>query len=344
MSEAPTMGTQGGISGLLAALRAAAEPSRLRILVLCAEGELTVSELIEVLGQSQPRVSRHLKVLAEAGLLERLREGTWVFYRLARHGQAAEVARALLELTPSADPVRDLDTARLGAIFERRTRTAAEYFRRNAAHWGELRALHVDDGEVEAALLDLLPKGAASLLDIGTGTGRVLEVLGPQVGQAVGVDLSTEMLAVARDHLSRGGHGNCEVRQADMYQLPFPDGSFAAVTVHQVLHFAERPARVIAEAARVLRPGGRLAIADLAPHEREYLRTEHEHRRLGFADAEVAGWLSVAGLTPGPMRHFTGKPLTIAIWSADRPALRPAPADRPNPFDDSPQPSLHALG
>lgn len=338
MDGASIAGEEGGISSLLAALRAAAEPTRLRILALCAEGELTVSELIEVLGQSQPRVSRHLKVLAEAGLLERLREGSWVFYRLARRGRAAEVARALLELTPADDPMRALDAARLRAIFERRTQAAAEYFRRNASRWGELRALHADDGEVEAALLGLLPAQATDLLDIGTGTGRMLEVLGPHVGHAQGVDLSTEMLAVARDHLVRGGLTNCDVRQADMYQLPYPDGSFDAVTMHQVLHFADRPANVIAEAARVLRPGGRLLIADLAPHAMEQLRDAHEHRRLGFDDAEIAGWLAAAGLVAGPKRHFTGKPLVVAIWSADRPAVAQRPTAN---FRLSPQ---HAVG
>ncbi len=314
----PIQNGDGDVAELLARLRAVAEPSRLRILALCAQGELTVSELVDVLGQSQPRVSRHLKVLAEAGLLERLREGSWVFYRLARRGRDADVARGLLALAPGQDPILELDAARLTAILDRRAAAAADYFSRNAARWGAVRALHADEGEVEAALRDLLPADTESLLDIGTGTGRMLEVLGPRVVHAQGIDQSTEMLAVARENIARAGLSHCGVRQADMYSLPFPAASFDAVTVHQVLHFAEHPGRVIAESARVLRPGGRLLVADLAPHQLDHLRGEHEHRRLGFSDDEVAGWFTAAGLVPGTPRALPGDPLTVVVWNADR--------------------------
>ncbi|MGY8993436.1 MAG: ArsR/SmtB family transcription factor [Rhodospirillales bacterium] len=309
----------GEVAGLLASLRAVAEPSRLRILALCAQGELTVSELVDVLGQSQPRVSRHLKVLAEAGLLERLREGTWVFYRLTRRGRDADVARGLLALAPGRDPILELDAVRLKAILDRRAAAAANYFRRNALRWGAVRALHADEGEVEAALRNLLPADTESLLDIGTGTGRMLEVLARYVQHAQGIDQSTEMLAVARENIARARLSNCGVRQADMYSLPFPANSFDAVTVHQVLHFAEHPSHVIAEAARVLRPGGRLLVADLAPHQLDHLRGEHEHRRLGFSNDEVSGWFTAAGLMPGTPRALPGDPLTVVVWSADRP-------------------------
>lgn len=326
----------GDAAFLLAALRAAADPSRLRLLALCARDGLTVGELVDIVGQSQPRVSRHLKVLVDAGLLERLREGSRVFHRLARRGEGATIGRGLLALLPEGDGLLTLDRTRLETIMARRAAAANAYFQRNASRWGDLRALHVADSAVEDAI--------AELLDIGTGTGRMLEVLGPRVAHAQGIDLSTEMLAVARDHLARGRLANCDVRQADMYQLPYADGSFDAVTVHQVLHFADRPARVIAEAARVLRPGGRLLVADLAPHAMEYLRDEHEHRRLGFDDGEVAGWFETAGLTAGPVRHFTGKPLVVAIWTADRPpgelsqTGRARPPATPLPFQQ------HAIG
>lgn len=305
---------------LLTGLRAAAEPTRLRLLLLCARGELTVSELTEILGQSQPRVSRHLKLLCEAGLLDRFREGTWAFYRLAQRGGGGELARRLVELMPPGDATLALDRERLEAIKRQRAEAATAYFRANAAQWDRIRSLYVADGEVEAALVDLLPAaGLRDLLDIGTGTGRMLEVFGPRVERAVGVDLSREMLAVARVNLERADLPNCSIRQADMYQLPLPGASFDAVIIHQVLHYAERPAQAIAEAARVLRPGGHLAIVDFAPHELEFLRTEQAHRRLGFADAEIVAWCREAGLEPGPVRRLPGKRLTVSLWPSRRP-------------------------
>jgi ubiquinone/menaquinone biosynthesis C-methylase UbiE/DNA-binding transcriptional ArsR family regulator len=307
---------------LLMGLRAAAEPTRLRLLVLCAQGELTVSDLTDILGQSQPRVSRHLKLLCDAGLLDRFREGTWVFYRLAQRARAGDLARLVVELVPEADATLALDRERLAAIKHQRAAQAMAYFRANAAQWDSIRSLYVAEREVEAALQKLLPAaGLRDLLDIGTGTGRVLELFASQVERAVGIDLSREMLAVARVNLERANLRNCSLRQADMYQLPLPGASFDAVVIHQVLHYAERPAQVIAEAARVLRPEGRLVVVDFAPHELEFLRTEHAHRRLGFGDAEVVAWCRAAGLEPGPVQHLPGNPLTVSLWPAQRQAL-----------------------
>jgi ubiquinone/menaquinone biosynthesis C-methylase UbiE len=303
---------------LLSGLRAAAEPSRLRLLTLCAEGELTVSELTDILGQSQPRVSRHLKLLCDAGLLDRLREGNWVFYRLA---ERAGLARLLVDLVPADDPVLALDRERLAETKRQRAEQAREYFRVNAAQWDRIRSLYIDEQEVEAAVVALLPAaGVRDLLDIGTGTGRMLEIFGPRAERVVGVDLSREMLAVARVNLERAKLRNCSIRQADMYQLPLAGVSFDAVVIHQVLHYAERPAQAIAEAARVLRPGGKLVVVDFAPHALEFLRTEHAHRRLGFADAEVIAWCRAAGLEPEPARRLPGDPLTVSLWPARRPA------------------------
>jgi ubiquinone/menaquinone biosynthesis C-methylase UbiE len=315
---------------LLAGLRAAAEGTRLRLLALCAESELTVSELTEILGQSQPRVSRHLKLLCDAGLLDRFREGSWVFYRLARHARAATLAQLLVELLPPGDATQALDRERLAAIKRQREEQAGAYFRANAAQWDRIRSLYVEEREVEAALAKLLPAaGIRDLLDIGTGTGRMLEIFAPQIERVVGVDLSREMLAVARVNLERASLRNCSIRQADMYQLPLATASFDAVVIHQVLHYAERPAAVIAEAARVLRPEGRLVIVDFAPHALEFLRSEHAHRRLGFADAEVTAWCMAAGLEPEPARLLPGNPLTVALWQARRRAR--ADVDAPAP-------------
>ena len=315
------------LNQILNGLRAGAETTRLRLLALLAQGEMTVSELTQILGQSQPRVSRHLKLMCEAGLLERLPEGSWVFYRLARaqsgaEGQGAALARKLADLLPYDDPVVARDLQGFFAVREQRAAQAAAYFRANAERWTEIRSLHIDEHEVEQALLSLLPAGRiADLLDIGTGTGRLVELFGDRGVNAVGIDLSREMLSVARANLARPNLRNCYVRQGDMYRLPWPGPSFDAVTIHQVLHFADDPGRVIGEAARVLRPGGRMVIADFAPHHLDHLRTEHAHRRLGFSDAEVVAWIAEAGLRCEPVVHLPGGALTVSLWAADKPAL-----------------------
>jgi len=321
----PAVAAGASMDELLAALRAAAESTRLRLLVLCARGELTVSELAQILGQSQPRVSRHLKLLCDAGLLDRFREGSWVFYRLSSGTAASALVQHLVAACGAVDRTIALDLQRLAMIKRQRAELAAAYFRENAARWHHIRSLYVDEREVEAALTEIL--AAASfhdLLDIGTGTGRMLEILGPYVGHALGIDQSREMLAVARVNLERAGLANGTVRLGDMYQLPLPDACFDAIVVHQVLHYAERPADAIAEAARVLRPEGVLIVVDFAPHTLEFLREEQAHRRLGFADGEVADWCRAAGLEPAQPRHLPGDPLTVAIWTAYRrdPAAR----------------------
>src|SRR5437667_125647 len=320
--------TAASMDGLLAALRAVAETTRLRLLALCARGELTVSELAQILGQSQPRVSRHLKLLCEAGLLDRFREGSWVFYRLASGGAASALSRHLVAALSEGDETLALDLQRLAAIKRQRAELAAAYFRDNAAHWHKIRSLYVEEREVEAALTEIIAAAAPDdLLDIGTGTGRMLEILGPRVGHALGVDQSREMLAVARVNLERAGLENGIVRLGDMYQLPLPDACFDAIVIHQVLHYAERPAEAIAEAARVLRPDGVVIVVDFAPHTLEFLREEHAHRRLGFAEAEIADWCRAAGLDPAPARQLPGDPLAVVCWPAwRREPAAPAPS------------------
>ena len=306
---------------LLAALRAIAEPTRLRLVVLCARGELTVSELTQILGQSQPRVSRHLKLLCDAGLLDRFREGSWVFYRLSRSTPAGALARQLVAACGESDSTIVLDLQRLAAIKRQRSDLASAYFRDNAPHWHNIRSLYVDEREVEAALTEIIDAvRPRDLLDIGTGTGRILEIVGSRVELALGIDQSREMLAVARVNLERAGLENSSVRLGDMYRLALPDASFDAVVIHQVLHFADRPAEAIAEAARVLRPNGILVLVDFAPHALEFLRDEHAHRRLGFADGEVAEWFGAVGLDMVAPRRLPGDPLTVVIWTAQSPA------------------------
>ena len=306
---------------MLQCLRAAAEETRLRILALCGETELSVSELTQILGQSQPRVSRHLKLLVEAGLLERLREGAWAFYRLCEQGDGARFTRDLLRSLPKDDPTAALDRARLDSVRASRTERAAAFFKRSAAEWDSIRRLHVNDADLEQALLTLLPSHAGwDHIDIGTGTGRILEIVAPRVERAVGIDLSHEMLTVARSNLARAGLTNCHVRHCDMHQLPYPSASFDVATFHLVLHYAEHPAAAIAEATRVLRPGGRLIVIDFAPHREESLMREHAHRWLGFTDDEIADWFAAAGLIYQEPVRLPGKTLTVCLWTADRAA------------------------
>lgn len=312
---------------VLAILRAAGEETRLRLLHLCARADLTVSDLTRILGQSQPRISRHLKVLCESGLLTRLREGSWVFYRLSLDGSAAEAARRVVELLPEDDPVLVRDRARMTAVQDERAGAAAGYFRDNAAQWDAIRSLHVDEAEVERALVDALTDGGRNdhgslgdLVDIGTGTGRMLTLLGPRAERAIGIDQSREMLAIARAALDAADLRHCLVRLGDFYAVPLDDESADVVVIHQVLHYAERPGAVVSEAARLLRPGGRLVIVDFAPHDLEYLRDEHSHRRLGFSREEIADWCAQAGLSVHHALSLPGKPLTVFLWVAERAA------------------------
>jgi ubiquinone/menaquinone biosynthesis C-methylase UbiE/DNA-binding transcriptional ArsR family regulator len=304
-------------------LRAAGDPTRLRLLLLLRQAELTVSELIEIVGQSQPRVSRHLKLLGEAGLVERFKEGSWVFCRAADRGTGAELSRVIAEL---ADPqAQEADKARLDHVRKGRAAAAAAYFKSNAAEWERIRALHAPEKDVETAIARHLTAGKIeSFLDAGTGTGRMLELIAPHAGRAIGIDVSPDMLAIARDRLLRGNIQNAQVRLGDTYRLPFPNGSaasgFDVVLFHQVLHYLDDPQHALAEAARVMTPGGKILIADFTPHKEEFLREEFAHRRLGFSDREVEGWFAAAGLAPTGSETFApkseGQKLTVKLWLA----------------------------
>ncbi len=312
---------------LLSGLRATAEHTRLRIIILLAQGELNVKDLTRVLGQSQPRVSRHLKLLVESGIVERHREGASVFFRLDDTGEGGLIARQIIALIDTGDTALQRDLARLNAVREIRLDEARSYFSANAAQWNRIRALHVDDREVEAAMLELAGPGPfESMVDLGTGTGRLLELFSDRIRHGIGVDSSAEMLEFARDRLSTAGLTHCQVRRGDVHNLPYDNASHDLVTIHQVLHFIDNPAPAIAEAARILRPGGKLLVVDFAPHELEYLREEHAHRRLGFSGEKMKNWFHHAGLATcrqQDLHRFGETPqdnLTISIWLGEKTA------------------------
>lgn len=304
------------------ALRAAGEPTRLRILSLLAAEELSVMELARILDQSQPRVSRHLKLMAEAGLIERFPDGAWVFYRLPAAGSVRVMADAVLDLV---DGVADRDAARLEEVRAERDASAAAYFERVAPQWDQIRSLYVSESAVEAAIDRAAGAGPfRRLVDLGTGSGRMLALLGKRARTAVGLDLSHQMLNVARRNVAQAGVEKVELRHGDIFSTRLPGESADLVVVHQVLHYLTDPPSAVAEAARLVEPGGRLLIVDFAPHDHERLRAEHQHRRLGFSDAEIGRWMDEAGLQRSapialPPDHDG---LTVTIWIADRPALQ----------------------
>jgi len=306
-----------GFDRMLNALKAVGEETRLRILALFQTGELTVTELVTILRQSQPRVSRHLRLLCEAGLLERYREGTWIFYRLAEGGPAGELARAIMKYIPFSEQLLQHDGERLEEIKQERQGKATRYFSENAANWDRIRSLYVSENDVEKILMDVTADMKIDdFLDVGTGTGRILEVFADRIGRGTGIDLSREMLAIARVNLEKKNLHHCQVRQGDMYDLALTNGSMDLILIHQVLHFADDPGTALRETSRLLRKDGRVIVVSFAPHKLEFLRDDQAHRRLGFKDEEVIGWFRNVGLKSDPVIHLKGKELDLSIWVA----------------------------
>lgn len=306
---------------LLAGLRAIAEPTRIRLFALCDRADLTVTDLTELLKQSQPRISRHLKIMCDAEILERVQEGTFAFYRVSPGGAGAILARqlmGLIELSPA-------DERNLESLKTRRHKLAAPFEAANAEQLKKLAALYPSEKIIDEALMRALPsEDMKDLLDIGTGTGHMLSLFGPKVTHAVGIDLSRQMLSVARANLMLSDLQNCRVQQADMYHLPVDAASFDAVTVHHVLHFAEHPEDVIMEAARVLRPGGKLVVVDFAPHQLQKMKTEFGHVWMGFSEKDLEEWCAAAHLELQPVTKLSesGKPLQVIIAAARRDARK----------------------
>jgi ArsR family transcriptional regulator len=306
-------------------LRAVGEPTRLRILALLAEEELAVLELGQILDQSQPRVSRHLKLLTESGLAERFPDGAWVFYRLSTQPDGVEAARTLLGLVDHDDPVLVRDRERLDKVRAERRADAQSYFARNASQWERLRTLYVSEADVERAIVEIIgARRFRRLVDLGAGTGRMLTLLGPLADEALGLDLSQQMLNIARSNLSEASLPKVEVRHGDIFNTGLADGYADLVVVHQVLHYLSEPAAAVAEAARIVAPGGKLVVVDFAPHGMESLRQAHQHRRLGFSTEDMQRWIEAGGLRLVDQRALPpadGQGLTVMIWSAERPTI-----------------------
>jgi len=315
------------LDAVLHIFRAIGEETRLRIMAILIRGEVTVSELTQILGQSQPRVSRHLKILSDAGLVERHREGSWMFYRTtfgggSEIGSVGPIVTAIENLSQSADRLIARDRDRFDQSRQTRAETAAAYFEANAADWDQVRGLHLPEEAIEKKMRSVVgDETVASFVDIGTGTGRMLTLFSDTYEGGVGFDLSREMLTIARANLDEANVSHAQVRHGDLFSLPLESASVDLVCVHQVLHFLAEPGDAVREAARLLHPGGRLLISDFAPHNLEFLRDDHAHRRLGFSDSEVEAWCMTSGLELSSVESLAPKSgkdnadhLTVKIW------------------------------
>jgi ubiquinone/menaquinone biosynthesis C-methylase UbiE/DNA-binding transcriptional ArsR family regulator len=299
-------------------LKAASETTRLRILALLAEGELSVKDITDILGQSQPRVSRHLKLLADGGLAERHAEGAWAYYRLNSKGAEGELARQLVSALDQSDSVLSEDRQRLDKVRESQAAQAASYFAQVAESWDLLRNMHVPESDIEAAILAVAAaREIGKVIDLGTGTGRMLELLAPYYQEGIGLDSSRQMVAVARAKLASAGVQHAQVRLADISESLEGVGQADLVILHQVLHYFDDPGRVLQRAARHLKPGGQVLVVDFAPHKMEFLRNEHAHRRLGMSEEQMAAWAADAGLDVQSVKPFSPKSpdkLTVCLW------------------------------
>jgi ubiquinone/menaquinone biosynthesis C-methylase UbiE len=306
----------------LDALRAMAEGTRLRMLAVLRHGELTVTDLTEILGQSQPRVSRHLRLLVDAGLVTKHREGTWAFFRIVDTGGHSALLTSALAIVDATDPVIATDLERLEIVRGRRAAAASEYFERIAPIWDEERSLHAAAATVEGVILDVIgDRPLGRVLDVGTGTGRMLQLLADRADRAVGLDASHSMLSVARANLERLGVQGWELRQGDVHSPPLERASFDLVVIHQVLHYLDDPARALAEAGRLVAPSGRLLVVDFAPHRHDFLRAA-AHRRLGFTHDQLRDWFDQVGfdcstvVDVDPPAGDGG--LTVTVWLASK--------------------------
>ncbi|MGD9812007.1 MAG: ArsR/SmtB family transcription factor [Sphingobium sp.] len=309
------------MSDLLTTFRALADPTRVRILHLLGTMELSVGEVAQVVAQSQPRVSRHVKILAEADLIERRKEGNWVFLRLA----SSSLCRQLLTMFDDVPEDKSeglwlkADLARLAAVRADRLRSADDYFAAHAEEWDAIRSLHVPEADVEQAMTAMLGEERFThLLDLGTGTGRIIELFGTRAERVSAIDRSPNMLRLARSKLPEENMDKFDLQLGDFCSLPFEDGLVDLVTAHQILHYSPTPDEAIAEGARVLRTDGRMLIVDFAPHDHEELRARDQHERLGFSTGQISAWFESAGLDLEAEETLPGGKLTVKLWLGRR--------------------------
>ena len=302
-------------------LKTLGHPDRLRILALLSQGELTVSELVQILGLSQPRVTQYIKSLEQVGIVERMREGSWVFSRLKRGQQAnSAILAATLAALAGENALLDSDRDSLNKVRDDRSRQAEAFFASVANDLDQLGHEYLPQADIETALLSLVPGQEFSrMVDLGTGTGGMLKLFAPHIRSGVGVDDSVEMLRVARHTLSDDAYMHISIQQADLQDAPLKDGAADLVTLHQVLHFLEEPARAVNEAARLLVDDGHLLITDFALHDFDSYHEKYSHRRLGFSDQDMHQLLSDYGFELDQVRTLPASgPTTpdVKIWHA----------------------------
>jgi ArsR family transcriptional regulator len=290
---------------MLDLLKALADPCRLRLTAILLSGEFTVQELTRIMGMGQSRISRHLKILAEAGVLSVKRQGTWSYYRVGDAGPFFSAIRPAFERELGSLPQRGADRAAVALVLDERRRRSQEFFDRHARQWDDLARTLLPVPEYRERMLALVP-GGGTVLEIGIGTGGLLTELAAKAAKVIGVDHSPAMLEEARRRLAEGGASGIDLRLGEMTHLPLPDASVGCVVANMVLHHAADPQAVLAEIRRVLAPGGLLLIADLARHEREAAREQLADQWLGFDEAELTGWLRSAGFAEITVERIEG--------------------------------------
>jgi len=305
------------------ALKALAHTDRLRILALLSHGELTVSELVSILNLSQPRVTQYIKSLESAGIIERLREGSWVFSRLKRGnvGISALVSTTLAAL-PQDDPTLKADQRRLNDVRAERSKIAEAFFADVANDRGQLGNEYLPQSDIEKALLDTAGDADFDYMaDLGTGTGRMLELFASRAKGGAGIDTNVEMLTVARHKLASTDFSHMSVQQGDLHATPLGTGIADLVTIHQVLHYLDDPLEAIREASRLLKSGGTFLIVDFEAHQFEAFREKYAHRRLGFSDQDITTWLDAADMSLGSVQNIGRGDESlpaVKIWRAKR--------------------------
>lgn len=312
-------------------------------MLLLLKMELAVGELAQILEQSQPRISRHIRILDEADLAERRKEGSWVFLRPGKT-QALETLHRIFRSENVVTSEQAIsDEQKLATVRQKRAQMAEQYFAAHAEEWDAIRSLHLPEDKVEQAMLALVKDvHLGHLVDIGTGTGRMVELFGPGAELVTALDNSPEMLRLARAKLLAGDSSpsgqtaltrKTELKLGDFNRLPLQDGKADSVIMHQVLHYAQHPEAVLTEVSRVLGPGGIILIADFASHDREELRTAHAHARLGFSDDSMERWFRQTGIDLVQSRTLDGGQLTVKIWvgrKSDLAHIHNNPVERDN--------------